>query len=185
MKNKKMGRKLLQIVYILLKPFIPYILMFITIFFFIVLIIDAIFVEFTNNKGQLNISEEQLQRYCETASSYEIYLDNEITNESLDSKDSKGAITWEQIYALLLFYNISEDKNITSELAQEIAKDFKSKYYYKTSKIITEQKIVDNEGSITWEKINEETTKLLTESITVAGHYTYEYEEKTIEERRH
>ena len=40
-------------------------------------------------------------------------------------------------------------------------------------------------GNITWEKTSEETQKLLTESITISGHYKYNYKQKVIEERRY
>ena len=48
---------------------------------------------------------------------------------------------------------------------------------------LTEKKITDEEGNITWEKASEETVKLLTESITIAGHYKYNYIQEIAEER--
>lgn len=89
------------------------------------------------------------------------------------------------IQTLLLFNNLCEDKEITTELADEIANDFKSKYYYKTSKIVTESKVIDENGNESWQVVSEETTNLITENITIAGHYVYNYAEETTEERRY
>ncbi len=189
-KNKllrKIGKKILQLVYLLLKPFIPYIVIFITVFFLIILIIDAIFVSFSDEDGNLTVSETEIESYCENASTdnCDIYLDGEPTGESINisGDESAKAITAEQIYSLLLFHNIADNKEISSELAYQIANDFRSKYYYKTSTILTEKKITDDKGNITWEKVSEETVRLLTESITIAGHYKYNYTQEITEER--
>lgn len=188
-KAKRIGKKILQIVYLLLKPFIPYIMIFLFVFFFIILIIDAIFIQFSDDTGELSISESELEEYCEKASSsnYEVYLDGEQANGSISisSTETQKAITWEQIYSLLLFNNLCEDKEITTELVDEISNDFKSKYYYKTSKIVKENKVIDENGNESWQVVSEETTNLITESITIAGHYVYNYAEETTEERRY
>lgn len=176
---KKIGKKIIQVIYLLFKPFIPYIIIFIMIFFSIILIIDAIFVSFSDEEGNLTVNESEIKSYCESASrdNCDVYVDGEKTGEdvNISSEESAKAITAEQIYSLLLFHNIADNKDISSELAYEIANDFKSKFYYKTSTILTEKKITDEEGNITWEKDSEETVKLLTESITIAGHYKYNY----------
>ena len=62
---RKIGKKILQLIYLLLKPFIPYIIIFVTIFFFIILIIDAIFVSFSDENGELTVSESEIESYCE------------------------------------------------------------------------------------------------------------------------
>lgn len=177
--TKKIGKKIIQVIYLLFKPFIPYIIIFIMIFFSIILIIDAIFVSFSDEEGNLTVNESEIKSYCESASrdNCDVYVDGEKTGEdvNISSEESAKAITAEQIYSLLLFHNIADNKDISSELAYEIANDFKSKFYYKTSTILTEKKITDEEGNITWEKDSEETVKLLTESITIAGHYKYNY----------
>lgn len=184
---KKIGKKIIQVIYLLFKPFIPYIIIFIMIFFSIILIIDAIFVSFSDEEGNLTVNESEIESYCESASrdNCDVYVDGEKTGEgvNISSEESAKAITAEQIYSLLLFHNIADNKDISSELAYEIANDFKSKFYYKTSTILTEKKVTDEEGNITWEKVSEETVKLLTESITIAGHYKYNYIQEITEER--
>lgn len=184
---KKIGKRILQLAYLLLKPFIPYIIIFLLIFFFIILIIDAIFVSFSDENGELTVSEEEIESYCETANAdnYEVYVDGEQTTESVEvsNDESAKAITTEQIYSLMLYHNIADDEEISSELAYEIANEFKSKYYYKTSTVLTERKITDEKGNITWEKVSEEKVRLLTESITISGHYKYNYVQETTEER--
>ena len=118
---------------------------------------------------------------------YEVYVDGEISNESIEISNSETskAITPEQIHSLLIFHNITQDEEISKETVSEIASNFKSKYYYKTSTILTERKVTDDEGIITWEIVSEEKVRLITESITIAGHYKYNYELETTEERRH
>ena len=85
----------------------------------------------------------------------------------------------------MIFHNITQDDPISKETVSEIASNFKSKYYYKTSTILTERKVTDNEGNITWKTVSEEQVKLITESITIAGHYKYNYVQEITEERRH
>jgi len=185
---KKIGKKILQIAYLILKPFLPFIMLFLFIFFFIILIIDAIFVEFSDDNGELTISEQEIESYCdEVSQDYEVYVDGEISNENIEISNSETskAITPEQIYSLLIFHNITQDEEISKETVSEIASNFKSKYYYKTSTILTERKVTDDEGNITWEIVSEEKVRLITESITIAGHYKYNYELETTEERRH
>lgn len=186
---KKLGKKILSLLYLVLKPFVPYIIVFIFIFFFIILIIDAIFVSFSDENGELTINESEIESYCEDIgeSNYDVYLDGKKTNENIKvaSEETAKAITWEQIYTLLLFQNITNDKEITKELAYEVANEFKSKYYYKTSTILTEKKVIDDNGNVKWEKVNEETIRLITESITISGHYKYSYTKETVEKRRY
>lgn len=185
---KKIGKRILQIAYLILKPFLPFIMLFLFIFFFIILIIDAIFVEFSDDNGELTVSEQEIESYCDEASQeYEVYVEGEISNENIEISNSETAkaITPEQIHSLLIFHNITQDEPISKETVNEIASNFKSKYYYKTSTILTERKVTDDEGNITWEIVSEEQVKLITESITVAGHYKYNYELEITEERRY
>lgn len=183
---KKIGKRILQIAYLILKPFLPFVMLFLFIFFFIILIIDAIFIEFSDDNGKLTVSEQEIESYCEEASQdYEVYVDGEKTNESIEisNTETSKAITSDQIYSLMIFHNITQDEPISKETVREITNNFKSKYYYKTSTILTERKVTDDEGNITWEIVSEEQVKLITESITVAGHYKYNYELETTEER--
>ena len=185
---KKIGKRILQIAYLILKPFLPFVMLFLFIFFFIILIIDAIFIEFSDDNGKLTVSEQEIESYCEEASQdYEVYVDGEKTNESIEisNTETSKAITSEQIYSLMIFHNITQDEPISKETVREITNNFKSKYYYKTSTILTERKVTDDEGNITWEIVSEEQVKLITESITVAGHYKYNYVQEITEERRH
>lgn len=185
---KKIGKRILQIAYLILKPFLPFVMLFLFIFFFIILIIDAIFIEFSDDNGELTVSEQEIESYCEEASQdYEVYVDGEKTNESIEisNTETSKAITSEQIYSLMIFHNITQDDPISKETVSEIASNFKSKYYYKTSTILTERKVTDNEGNITWKTVSEEQVKLITESITIAGHYKYNYVQEITEERRH
>lgn len=183
---KKIGKRILQIAYLLIKPFLPFIILFFFIFFFIILIIDAIFVEFSDENGELTVDEQEIESYCEEASGdYEVYVDGEKTTEKVDvdTSETSKAITQEQLYSLMIFHNITSDKAISKETIQEVSSNFKSKYYYKTSTILTERKIVDLEGNITWEIVSEEKIKLISESITISGHYKYNYEQEITEER--
>jgi len=185
---KRIGKRILQIAYLILKPFLPFIMLFLFIFFFIILIIDAIFVEFSDDNGELTVSEQEIESYCDEASlEYEVYVDGEISNENIEisTSETSKAITPEQIYSLLIFHNITQDEPISKETVREITNNLKSKYYYKTSTILTERKITDDGGNISWEIVSEEQVKLITESITIAGHYKYNYELETTEERRH
>ena len=185
---KKIGKRILQIAYLILKPFLPFVMLFLFIFFFIILIIDAIFIEFSDDNGKLTVSEQEIESYCEEASQdYEVYVDGEKTNESIEisNTETSKAITSEQIYSLMIFHNITQDEPISKETVREITNNFKSKYYYKTSTILTERKVTDDEGNITWEIVSEEQVKLITESITIAGHYKYNYVQEITEERRH
>lgn len=182
-------KRILQICYILIKPFVPFIIMFLIIYFFIILIIDAIFVELSDENGEIIVDEKEIEEYCENANedNYEVYVDGEKTSEYIEisSIEKSKAISEEQIYSLMIFHNIADNQEITNEMAKNIADEFKSKYYYKTSKIITEQKIVDEEGNISWQIINEKIVKLITESYTIAGHYQYNYVQEIKEERRY
>lgn len=185
---KKIGKRILQIAYLILKPFLPFVMLFLFIFFFIILIIDAIFIEFSDDNGELTVSEQEIESYCDEASQdYEVYVDGEKTNESIEisNTETSKAITSEQIYSLMIFHNITQDEPISKETVREITNNFKSKYYYKTSTILTERKVTDNEGNITWKTVSEEQVKLITESITIAGHYKYNYVQEITEERRH
>ncbi len=186
---KKICKKIFQIVLLVLKPFIPYIALFLFIFFFIILIIDAIFVEFSNKDGEIKYSEEEFEDYCESvcASNYDVYVDGEKTSDNVevDSSELGKSITGEQIYSLMIFHNITEDTPITKNQINKIANNFKSQYYYKTSTILTEKKIVDEEGNVSWEKVSEQSVKLITDSITFLGHYKFDYVEEINEERRY
>lgn len=74
-----------------------------------------------------------------------MYLDGEKTDGTINSEEKQQAITAEQIYSLMLFHNITDGSEMSKELAGQVSSNFKSKYYYKTSKIITETKKTDEQ----------------------------------------
>lgn len=145
--KNKIVKKVMQVLYLLLKPFIPYIMIFLMIFFFIILIVDAIYIQFSDEEGNMSMNEEELESYCEELeeSEYEVYLDGEKTDGTINSEEKQQAITAEQIYSLMLFHNITDGSEMSKELAGQVSSNFKSKYYYKTSKIITETKKTDEQ----------------------------------------
>ena len=165
MAKKAVKKKVRKWVMTAISPFIPYIVFISALFIMLLLIIDAVYIQFVQSDDDL-LSKDELKTKQYLIEQVEQY------NSDNDFDDGKS-VSWSEIYAILTFFNISNGEEITQDLIDKVVKDLKSAYYYIDSTIKTENKNENGE----WVIASEETVKLLTESNTIKGHYKYHYKE--------
>lgn len=175
-----------KIAFKVIKPFLPFIIIIIGLFFAICTIIDAVFIqEVQSDDSSLPVTQLEIKNKCITKAEYlntcHNFKDGESTNYLLDVDDRERdkEIQWSHLYSLMAFHNMTDNTEINEELLNSISKYFESTFKYETSSIKTETTTKDeNENETT--TTSEQTQYLLVESDTIMGHYKYNYEEKTI-----
>ena len=174
-------------IFTIIKPFIPYILIIILLFFAMCTLIDAIFIDQVQNNDSLkNEVELELKNSCIEKAEYLNTCDNYIGDTKteylldIDSRETISQIEWSHLYSIMSFHNMAHNTHMNDKLLDSIANHFKSTFIYEETPIKIEETIIDdseNSNIIT----TEEKSYILVESNTIMGHYTYNYELQTIQ----
>lgn len=177
-----------KVVFKVLKPFLPFILIIGLLFFSICSIIDAIFVqEVQSDTSSLPQAEQEIRLKCIEKAEYlntcNNYKDGELTEYLLDmnNRENEKLIEWSHLYAIMAFHNMTNNTKIDEELLNKVAKEFESTFKYEKITLKIETMTTDDKGN-TSTSTSEETAYILIESDTIIGHYKYNYEEKTIQQ---
>lgn len=184
--KNQIKRKSKKVVWKLLKPILPFVIL---IFVFILLVsymLDGIFVQVAQSDSSSLSSEElNLKDMCIKKANYlntcNNFLDGKSTNGLLDvdNKEISKEIEWSHLYVLMMYRNMEENEKLEQEVLDNIGKHFVSTFKYETSTIKTETKITNEDGEDEWIVLSEEKEYILIQSNTIYGNYTYNYEEKT------
>lgn len=190
LKNKvknKAKQQAKKIVFKAIKPFFPFILIVGILFFAICTIIDAIFIqEVQSDTTSMTPIQLELRTKCIEKSEYLNTCNNYIGTQStkylldVDNRENDKQIEWSHLYAIMVFHNITDSKEINENLLNKIASSFESTFIYEQTTIKTDTITKDDAGNEVVET-REEIIYILVESNTIIGHYKYNYEEKTIE----
>lgn len=188
--KRKTKSKLKKAAFSVIKPFLPYIIIFLVLLFAFCTVIDAIFVDnVQQDESSMSQEEKEIRISCINKASFlnmcHNFLDGNSTTSLLDmdSRENDKQIQWSHLYALMAFHNMSDGSKLDENLLEKISKHFESTFKYKTYKIKTETTTItkdENENETTNITTSEQTVYLLIESDTIMGHYKYNYEEKTI-----
>lgn len=176
-----------KIAFMIIKPFIPFIIIILGLFFSLCTIIDAIFIQEVQTKDSLMpIAQAQMKEKCieksEMLNTCHNYRDGELTNYllDLDNREVDKEIQWSHLYAIMAFHNMANNTKINERLLEEVAESFESTFTYEKSIVQIETTTIDEEGN-TNTVVTQETAYLLVESDTIIGHYKYNYEERVIQ----
>lgn len=188
MKSKKRNKsKIKKIALNIIKPFLPFIIIIITLFFAICLIIDTIFISSAQaDSSSMSAQEKKIKELCIAKANYlntcHNYIGNKKTNSllDLDNREIDKQIQWSHLYTLMTFCNMTNNRDINEDLLNEIGKEFESTFKYEKYIVKIETTTKDKDGNKTT-KTEEQTQYLLIESDTIMGHYKYYYDEKTSE----
>lgn len=171
----------------MIKPFLPFILIIGLLFFAICTIIDAIFIqEVQSDTTSMTPIQLELRTKCIEKSEYLNTCNNYIGTQStkylldVDNRENDKQVEWSHLYAIMVFHNITDNKEINENLLNKIANSFESTFIYAQTTIKTDTITKDDAGNEVVET-REEIIYILVESNTIIGHYKYNYEEKTIE----
>lgn len=165
----KLKNKTKKIVFKVIKPFLPFIIIIGLLFFAICSIIDAIFVqEVQTDNSSMSVEQLELKNKCIEKSEYlnicNNYKDTEKTEYLLDmnNRENDKLVQWSHLYALMAFYNMTYNTKIDENLLNKVAKEFESTFKYETVTLYIE----DQNGN---ENISarEETVFILVESDTI------------------
>lgn len=188
--KRKAKSKLKKAAFSVIKPFLPYIIIFLVLLFAFCTVIDAIFVDnVQQDESSMSQEEKEIRTSCINKASFlnmcHNFLDGNSTTSLLDmdSRENDKQIQWSHLYALMAFHNMSDGSKLDENLLEKISKHFESTFKYETYKIKTETTTItkdENENETTNITTSEQTVYLLIESDTIMGHYKYNYEEKTI-----
>lgn len=188
--KRKAKSKLKKTAFSVIKPFLPYIIIFLVLLFAFCTVIDAIFVDnVQQDESSMSQEEKEIRTSCINKASFlnmcHNFLDGNSTTSLLDmdSRENDKQIQWSHLYALMAFHNMSDGSKLDENLLEKISKHFESTFKYETYKIKTETTTItkdENGNETTNITTREQTVYLLIESDTIMGHYKYNYEEKTI-----
>lgn len=188
--KRKAKSKLKKAAFSIIKPFLPYIIIFLVLLFAFCTVIDAIFVDnVQQDESSMSQEEKEIRTSCINKASFlnmcHNFLDGNSTTSLLDmdSRENDKQIQWSHLYALMAFHNMSDGSKLDENLLEKISKHFESTFKYETYKIKTETTTItkdENGNETTNITTSEQTVYLLIESDTIMGHYKYNYEEKTI-----
>ena len=204
LKNKaknSVKKKAKKIAFKVIKPFLPFIILFVGLLFAFCSIIDAIFIQdVQTDSSSLPLAKKELKAQCITKAEYlntcHNYIGLQQTKNLLDMDDRERdkEIEWSHLYAIMAFHNMTNDTPINIFLLNQVANDFESTFRYEEYTIKTEENQVQNLAEKTNENVLEkdkqdtalnniktQTVYLLVESDTIMGHYKYNYEERTTE----
>lgn len=190
--KSKAKNKFKKVAFSVIKPFLPYIIIFLVLLFAFCTVIDAIFVDdVQQDESSMSQEEKEIRTSCINKASFlnmcHNFLDGNFTTSLLDmdNRENDKQIQWSHLYALMAFHNMSEGSKLDANLLEKVAKHFESTFKYETYKIKTETTTTtkdENGNETTNTTTSEQTVYLLVESDTIMGHYKYNYEEKTTTE---
>ena len=188
-KNKiksNIKNKVKKVAFKAIKPFLPFIIIIIGLFFAICTIIDAVFIqEVQSDNSSMSEVQIELKNKCIEKAKYlnscNNYKDGELTNYLLDVNDNETSkeIEWSHLYSIMAFHNMANNRQMDETLLNEISESFKSTFKYEKSIIKVETTTEDKKGNKKT-TTTEQTQYLLIESDSIIGHYKYYYEEQTI-----
>lgn len=189
-KNKaksKVKNKMKKVAFKVIKPFLPFIIIIVGLFFAICTIIDAVFIqEVQTDSSSMPKAQQELRTKCIEKAEYlntcHNYKDGESTQYLLDidSRENDKLVQWSHLYSIMAFKNMANNTEINENLLNTVAKEFESTFTYEKITVKVETTTKDENGN-TNTSTTEETAYVLVESDTIMGHYKYHYEEKTIE----
>ena len=182
-----MSKILKKIAFNMLKPFLPFIIIILALFFAICTVIDAIFIqEVQSNDSSMSEVQLEIKNLCiekaEFLNTCDNYIGSEHTTYILDSenRETTKMIEWSHLYAIMAFHNMTDNTKINADLLNKVANSFKSTFIYEKTPIKVEITVIDENGNTTIET-QEEYTYVLVESNTIMGHYKYHYQERSVE----
>ena len=192
MNLKKLTKnKIKKVIFKVIKPFLPFIIIIVGLFFAICLLIDTVFIhQVQADSSSMSLEERRMKDLCIEKATYlntcNNYIGSSKTNLLLDVSDREidKQVQWSHLYTLMNFYNMTYNREINEDLLNEVAHNFKSTFIYEKSliKIETTTTTTDENGNEV-KKVNTEENYqyLLIESNTIYGHYKYYYNEKVSE----
>lgn len=189
-KNKaksKVKNKMKKVAFKVIKPFLPFIIIIVGLFFAICTIIDAVFIqEVQTDSSSMPKAQQELRTKCIEKAEYlntcHNYKYGEITPYLLDidSRENDKLVQWSHLYSIMAFKNMANNTEINENLLNIVSNEFESTFTYEKITVKVETTTKDENGN-TNTSTTEEAAYVLVESDTIMGHYKYHYEEKTIE----
>lgn len=189
-KNKaksKVKNKMKKVAFKVIKPFLPFIIIIVGLFFAICTIIDAVFIQkVQTDSSSMPKAQQELRTKCIEKAEYlntcHNYKDGESTQYLLDidSRENDKLVQWSHLYSIMAFKNMANNTEINENLLNIVSNEFESTFTYEKITVKVETTTKDENGN-TNTSTTEEAAYVLVESDTIMGHYKYHYEEKTIE----
>ena len=185
--KSKVKNKMKKVAFKVIKPFLPFIIIIVGLFFAICTIIDAVFIqEVQTDSSSMPEAQQELRTKCIEKAEYlntcHNYKDGENTQYLLDidSRENAKLVQWSHLYSIMAFKNMAHNTEINENLLNKVASEFESTFTYEKITVKNETTTKDDDGKEST-STTEETAYILVESDTIMGHYKYHYEEKTIE----
>ena len=185
--KSKVKSKMKKVAFKVIKPFLPFIIIIVGLFFAICTIIDAVFIqEVQTDSSSMPEAQQELRTKCIEKAEYlntcHNYKDGESTQYLLDidSRENAKLVQWSHLYSIMAFKNMAHNTEINENLLNKVASEFESTFTYEKITVKNETTTKDDDGKEST-STTEETAYILVESDTIIGHYKYHYEEKTIE----
>ena len=171
--KSKVKNKMKKVAFKIIKPFLPFIIIIVGLFFAIRTIIDAVFVqEVQTDSSSMPEAQQELRTKCIEKAEYlntcHNYKDGESTQYLLDidSRETDKEVQWSHLYSIMAFHNMTDNKDINKDLLNQVASNFESTFKYEKDTVIIETTTKDKDGKETTTK-REETHYILVESDSI------------------
>lgn len=171
--QNKIKNKLKKVAFKVIKPFLPFIIIVVGLFFAICTIVDAIFIQevqidtssMSQTQGELRAKCIKKAEILNTCNNY-IQTEKTIYLLDIDSRETDKEVQWSHLYALMAFHNMTNGKEINEILLNEISENFESSFIYEKMTIKIETTTKDENGNENT-STKEEVAYILTESNTI------------------
>ena len=135
--KSKVKNKMKKVAFKVIKPFLPFIIIIVGLFFAICTIIDAVFVqEVQTDSSSMPEAQQELRTKCIEKAEYlntcHNYKDGESTQYLLDidSRETDKEVQWSHLYSIMAFHNMTDNTKIDEALLNKVASEFESTFIY-------------------------------------------------------
>lgn len=171
--KEKTKKALKKLIFKVLKPFLPFILIIVGIFFAICTLIDAIFIqEVQAPDSSMPEAQLEIKNLCIEKAEYLNTCHNYIGTEKteylldIDSREIDKQVEWSHLYAIMAFHNMTDNTKINNTLLEKVSKHFESTFTYEKTTVKVETSMTDKNGKTTTTS-SEETAYILIESDSI------------------
>ena len=183
-KNSKINKTIKVLIFSILKPFLPFIIILVFLLGTTSTILNAIYIQFVQEDDDLLSNDElQLKKMCEIKADELNKINNTVDGNSIkelldvNNREYDKLLQWSHLYSIITFHNMANDEKLTKELLDKVGNSFKSNFKYISDSVRTEKKVKDEKDKEKWELESVETQYLLVESNSIIGHFTYTYKD--------
>lgn len=184
----KTKHKIKKMAFALIKPYLVPVIILVIVFVLVGSLISAVYTQLTGGQTLVSMATELTEEdkeiknhtieETEKANKLDLWVGGKKIDNFVDAygRDLRLALTWGQVYSVVSYDEISNNKDITKTKITKVARDLHPTFHYMTAVKKIERY---NEEKHRWELDSKTTEYLLTKADTLFGAYTFTYNKVT------